>query len=63
VKISAEDRKRKPRATTGKLYKLVSKTTGRTLGYGSIEYLKKRERQIQFFKRHEFAQHFLPPEY
>ena len=50
-KISVEDRKRNPEATDGKIYKLVSKTTGRVLGYGSIEYLKKRERQIQFFKR------------
>lgn len=56
-KISAADRKRNPEATEGKLYKLVSKTTGRVLGYGSIEYLKKRERQIQFFKikRHKVS--------
>jgi hypothetical protein len=51
TKITESDRKRNPEATKGKKYKLTSKTTGRALGYGSIAYLKKRERQIQFFKR------------
>ena len=51
LKINAADRNKNPKATQGKLYKLVSKTTGRILGYGSIDQLKKRERQIQFFKR------------
>lgn len=51
TKITAADRKRNPRATKGKRYKLISKTTGRALGYGSIAYLKKREREVQFFKR------------
>lgn len=51
-KITTADRLRNPKATKGKTYKLVSIATGRVLGYGSIEYLKKRERQIQFFKRH-----------
>jgi hypothetical protein len=50
-KITEADRKRNPEGTRGKEYKLVSKTTGRVLGYGDIEYLKKREQQIQFFKR------------
>lgn len=50
-KITASDRKRNPKATEGKTYKLVSTTNGRVLGYGSIEDLKKREKQIQFFKR------------
>jgi hypothetical protein len=50
-KITMADRKRNPKATKGKTYKLVSKKTGRSLGYGSLAYLKKRERQIQFFKR------------
>lgn len=50
-KITLVDRKRNPEATEGKIYKLVSRISGRALGYGSIEYLKKRERQIQFFKR------------
>ena len=49
-KITAADRKRNPAATKGKIYKLVSVKTGRVLGYGSIEQLKKRERQVQFFK-------------
>jgi hypothetical protein len=51
-KITAFDRLKNPKATEGKVYKLVSKTSGRILGYGCIEYLKKRERQIQFFKHH-----------
>jgi hypothetical protein len=50
-KITVADRKRNPKATTGNTYKLVSISTGRVLGYGSIRYLKKREREIQFFKR------------
>lgn len=52
VKITAADRKRNPKATLGKEYKLVSIKTGRVLGYGSIASLMKRERQVQFFKRH-----------
>lgn len=51
-KISSSDRKRNPSATKGKKFKLVSKKSGRVLGYGSKEYLKKRERQIQYFKSH-----------
>ncbi|MFI5163872.1 MAG: hypothetical protein ACHQHP_01350 [Bacteroidia bacterium] len=50
-RISQADRKRNPKTTKGKIYKLISKTTGRVLGYGSIKELKERERQIQFFKR------------
>jgi hypothetical protein len=50
-KITEADRKKNPKGTHGKEYKLVSKTSGRILGYGSIKYLKKREQQIQFFKR------------
>ena len=50
-KILAADRKRNPKATKGKVYKLVSIKTGRALGYGSIKYLNKREKQIQFFKK------------
>ena len=49
--ITIADRKRNPSATKGKKYKLVAKSSGRVLGYGSKEQLKKRERQIQFFKR------------
>ena len=52
-RITAFDRKRNPEATKGKLYKLVSRITRRVLAYGSIEYLKRRERQIQFFKHRE----------
>jgi len=48
--ISKSDRKRNPKATKGKKYKLVSKSTGRVLGYGSIGQMKKREREIQYFK-------------
>jgi hypothetical protein len=51
-KITRADRQRNRKATLGKLYKLVSKKTGRVLGYGSITYLKKRERQVQYFKHH-----------
>lgn len=51
IKITPADRKRNPLATKGKIFKLISKTTGRILGYGSIKYLKQRERQIQFFKK------------
>ncbi|HEU4718475.1 MAG TPA: hypothetical protein VFU15_11600 [Bacteroidia bacterium] len=50
VPITEEDRRRNPSATKGKDYKLVSVTSGRVLGYGSIEELKKRERQVQYFK-------------
>ena len=50
TKITKADRIRNPRNTKGKKYKLISKVTGRVLGYGSIIELKKRERQIQFFK-------------
>jgi|GEM_PF-2271913 len=49
--ITEENRRKNSKGALGKEYKLVSKTTGRVLGYGSIEYLKKREQQIQFFKR------------
>jgi len=49
-KITETDRKKNPKGTHGKEYKLVSKITGKILGYGSIKYLKKREQQIQFFK-------------
>lgn len=48
--ITKADRKRNPKATKGKKYKLVSKTTGKSLGYGSKEEMKKRERAVQFFK-------------
>jgi hypothetical protein len=51
-RITADDRKRNPIATRGKIYKIVSVNTGRVLGYGSIASLKKRERQIQYFKHH-----------
>jgi hypothetical protein len=51
TEITMADRIRNPEATKEKNYKLISVTTGRVLGYGSIEDLKKRERQIQFFKR------------
>lgn len=50
VKITSADRKRNPKATKGKQYKLISKTTGRSLGYGSKKYLKKREAAVQYFK-------------
>lgn len=49
-KISSSDRKRNPTATKGKKFKLVSKTSGRVLGYGSKTSLKQREKTIQFFK-------------
>lgn len=49
-KISSSDRKRNPTATKGKKFKLVSKSSGRVLGYGNKTSLKKRESQIQFFK-------------
>ena len=50
-RITAADRKRNPEATRGKLYKLVSKFTHKILGYGTtIEEMRKREKQIQFFK-------------
>lgn len=48
--ITSADRKRNPKSTKGKKFKLVSKSSGRVLGYGSKQQLKKRERQIQFFK-------------
>lgn len=48
--ITKADRKRNPSATKGKKYKLVSKSTGKSLGYGTKEEMKKRERQVQFFK-------------
>lgn len=48
--ITAADRKRNPRATKGKRFKLVSKATGRALGYGTKAELKVRERQVQTFK-------------
>lgn len=50
-KITSADRKRNPSATKGKKYKLVSKNTGRSLGYGSKAEMEKRERDVQFFKR------------
>ncbi|HEY4800033.1 MAG TPA: hypothetical protein VII99_13220 [Bacteroidia bacterium] len=49
--ITLSDRKKNPAGTKGKKYKLISRSTGKILGYGTINYLKKRERQIQFFKR------------
>ena len=50
-RLTATDRKRNPEATRGKLYKLVSRITHRVLGYGaSLDEMRKRERQIQFFK-------------
>ena len=49
-KITLTDRKRNPKATKGKTHKLVSKNTGRVLGYGTPNSLKKRERQVQTFK-------------
>lgn len=48
--ITKSDRARNPSATKGKKYKLVAKSTGKVLGYGSKSDLKKRERQIQFFR-------------
>lgn len=48
--ITSADRKRSPSRTKGKKYKLVAKSSGRVLGYGSKEQLKKREKQIQYFK-------------
>lgn len=48
--ITKADRKRNPAKTKGKKYKLVSKKTGKSLGYGSKEEMKKRERAVQFFK-------------
>lgn len=50
VKITPSDRKRNPSATKGKRFKLVAKSTGRVLGYGSKTDLKKRESAIHFFK-------------
>lgn len=48
--ITSADRKRSPSRTKGKKYKLVAKSSGRVLGYGSKTSLKKRERAVQFFK-------------
>lgn len=48
--ITAADRKRNPKATKGKRFKLVSKATGRSLGYGTKAEMKIRERQVQTFK-------------
>lgn len=48
--ITTADRKRNPKATKGKKFKLVSKSTGRPLRYGSKAEMLKGERQIQFFK-------------
>lgn len=49
--ITQADRKRNPKATKGKKYKLVAKSTGRSLGYGSKAEMKKREIAVQYFKR------------
>lgn len=51
TKITINDRRKNPKATYQKEYKLISKKTGKILGYGTIESLIKRERQIQYFKR------------
>lgn len=48
--ITKADRKRNPKATKGKKYKLVSKSTGRSLGYGTKSELKVREAAVQYFK-------------
>lgn len=48
--ITAADRKRNPTATKGKKFKLVSRATGRSLGYGTKAELMKRERAVQYFK-------------
>lgn len=53
--ITAEDRKRNPKATKGKRYKLVSKSMGRSLGYGSKDEMKEREKIIQAFKHKRHA--------
>lgn len=50
--ITAADRKRNPKATKGKKYKLVAKSSGRVLGYGTKAQMKEREKQVQYFKRH-----------
>lgn len=50
--ITKADRKRNPTATKGKKFKLVAKGSGRVLGYGSKADMKKREKQVQYFKRH-----------
>lgn len=50
VKITSADRKRNPQATKGKKFKLVAKSTGRVLGYGSKTSLKQREKAVQYFK-------------
>lgn len=50
-RITAADRRRNPGATKGKIYKLISRLTGKVLGYGkTIEEMRRRERQIQYFK-------------
>lgn len=49
--ITASDRKRNPKATKGKRFKLVSKATGRSLGYGTKAEMQKREPAVQFFKQ------------
>lgn len=48
--ITVADRKKNPKATKGKKYKLVSKATGRSLGYGTKAEMQKREKAVQFFK-------------
>lgn len=48
--ITAADRKRSPKRTKGKRFKLVSKVTGRSLGYGTKAEMQKREKAVQFFK-------------
>lgn len=51
LKITPADRKRSPILTKGKKYKLVSKSTGRVLGYGRTKtQMKEREKQVQTFK-------------
>lgn len=44
--ITKADRKRNPKATKGKKYKLVSKKTGKSL---SKDQMKKREQVVQYW--------------
>lgn len=48
--ITQADRKRNPKATKGKKFKLVVKSTGKSLAYGTKGELKKHERVVQYFK-------------
>lgn len=50
-KITKSDRRKNPKGTKGKKYKLVSKETGRVLGYGkTVGDMEKREMAVQYFK-------------